>query len=222
MEIDPTLAEAHTALATVSWGYDWDWQAADKEYRKALELNPSSVVTHLRYSFYSATMGRFDEAVREGRRAQELDPLSMYAITSLAYIHTCERRYDEALTLFKKSLELEPKSGISVLTHSEMAWTYAFKGEYSNAISEYAKLPKLPKPIDDPMTIGGLGFIYARDGKRQQALQAIAQLKSATESRYVDAYMVAAVYAGLGDKDRAVDWLGRGIEEHCKHGVPQS
>jgi len=150
-----------------SWGYDWDWQAADKEYRKALELNPSNVVTHLRYSFYSATVGRVDDAVREGRRAQELDPLSMYAITTLAYIHTCARRYDEALTLFKKSVELEPKSGISVLTHAEMAWTYAFKGEYSNAISEYARIPKLPTPIDDPVTTGGLGFIYARTGKRQ-------------------------------------------------------
>ena len=77
----------------------------------------------------------------------------------------------------------------------------------------YAKLPKLPTPIDDPMTIGGLGFIYARAGKRLQALQTSAQLKSATESRYVDAYIVAAVYAGLGDKDRAVHWLNKGIEE---------
>ncbi|MGA8152720.1 MAG: protein kinase [Terriglobales bacterium] len=219
LEIDPTLAEAHAALATVSWGYNWDWQAADKEYRKALELNPSSVVTHLRYALYSATMGRFDDAVREGSRAQELDPLSMYAITELAYIHTCARRYDEALRLFKKSLELEPKSGTSTYTHAEMAWTYAFKGEYGNAIAEYAKIPKPPTPMDEPLHSGGLGFIYARAGNRQQALELISQFKAAAESRYVDAYMVAVVYAGLDDKSRALDWINKGIEERSANMV---
>ena len=213
LEADPTLAEAHTALATVNWGYEWDWEAADKEYRRALELDPSSAVTHLRYAFYSASMGRFDDAVREGRRAQELDPLSMYTMTTLAYIYTLARRYDDALIVFKKSLELEPKNGTSVLTHAEMAWTYAFKGEYSSAISEYAKIPKLPTAADDPVSIGGLGFVFARAAKREQALEIISQFKAAAESRYVDAYMVAAVYAGLDDKSRAFDWLNKGLEE---------
>jgi eukaryotic-like serine/threonine-protein kinase len=219
LEIDPNLPEAHTAVATVSWAYDWDWPAADKEYRKALALNPSSVVTHLRYSIYTATMGRFDDAVREGARAQELDPLSMYAITSLAYIHACAGKYDEALTLFKRSLELESRSGIDMYTHAEMAWTYAFKSEYGNALAEYAKIPKLPNPISDPLISGGLGFIYARAGKRQQAVELISQFKEAAKSHYVDPYMVAAVYAGLDDKSQALDWLNKGFEQRSANMV---
>lgn len=219
LELDPTLAEAHSAVATVSWTYDWDWRAADKEYQRALELDPSSVVTHLRYSLFSSMLGRFDAAMREGAKAQELDPLSMYAATSLAFIHTCAGRYDDALELFKKSLELEPESGIGTYTHAEMAWTYAFKGDYNDALAQYAKIPKLTSPSDAAVLAGGLGFIYARAGKRQQALELISQFKSAAATHYVDAYMVAAIYAGLSDKDRALEWLNKGVAQRSANMV---
>jgi TolB-like protein/Flp pilus assembly protein TadD len=213
LEIDPNLAEAHSALGGVSWAYDWDWLTAEKEFEKALELNPASVVSHLQYSFYLATVGRFDDAIREGRRAQELDPLSPYALTSLAYIYTFAHRYDEALVAFGKSVELEPASGVGVLTHAEMAWTYAFKGAYTSAISEYGKISKLPNAMEGQVVSGGRGFVDAVAGKRHEALQIIAQFRTVAESRYADAYMVAAIYSGLGDKNRAFDWLNKGVEE---------
>jgi len=212
LEIDPSLAEAHSALGTVSWAYDWDWLTAEKEFEKALELNPASVVSHLQYSFYLASVGRFDDAIREGRRAQELDPLSTYALTSLAYIHTFAHRYDEALVAFNKSVELETASGMWALTHAEMAWTYAFNGAYNSAISEYEKIPR-PSTAENQLIAGGMGFVYAAAGKRCEALKIIDQFRSVSESRYVDAYVVAAIYAGLGDKNRALDWLNKGVEE---------
>ena len=158
-------------------------------------------------------MGRFDDAIHEGRRAQELDPLSTYAITSLAYIYTLAHRYDEALIAFNKSVELEPDISMGVFTHAEMAWTFAFKGAYASALSEYGRISKLSNAMGQQLVAGGMGFVYAVAGKRPEALQIIAQLRAVAESRYADAYMVAAIYAGLGDKNRAFDWLNKGIEE---------
>jgi len=108
VELDPTLAEAHTALGQVNWGYDWDFRTAESEFRKAAELNPTSTIAHYRYSNFLATMGRFDEAIAEGRRAQQLDPLSPTVNALLGYVYTLAHRYVEALPWYKKSFELEP------------------------------------------------------------------------------------------------------------------
>src|SRR6266566_5567160 len=102
------LADAHVALGTVSWTYDWDWPTADREFRKALELNSASALAHLRFGLYLATMGRFEEAIAEGRRAQELDPLWPTASILVGYIHTFAHRYDDAVPWYKKGLDLEP------------------------------------------------------------------------------------------------------------------
>ena len=103
LEIDPTLSEAHTVLGEISWWYDWDWATAEKEYRRAIELNPSSAVAHLRYAYLLATIfGRFDQATAEGRRAQELEPLSLIMNTYLGYIYTLAHRYDESFPWYQK------------------------------------------------------------------------------------------------------------------------
>lgn len=100
-----------------------------------------------------------------------------------------------------------------------MAWTYAFKGDYNDALAQYAKIPKLTSPSDAAVLAGGLGFIYAKAGKRQQALELISQFKSAAATHYVDAYMVAAIYAGLSDKDRALEWLNKGVAQRSANMV---
>lgn len=209
IEIDPARAEGHTALGTVSWGYDWDWAVAEKEFRRALELSPDNALAHLRLAVYLTTMGRFDEAIREGRRAQELDPLSAYTTTMLGYIHTLAHRYDDALPFFKTGLEMEPNVP---LARAELAWTYAFKRSYLEAISEYSRISKLPSAVDQ-LVLAGSGYVHAVSGQRREAVDIVAQLNNLSKSRYVDSYMVAAVYVGLGDKKNSLDQLDKAYKE---------
>jgi TolB-like protein/Tfp pilus assembly protein PilF len=211
IEIDSNLAEAHGALASVTWGYDWDWLGAEKEYEKAFELNPASASTHLRYSVYLVNMGRFDGAISEVRRAHELDPLSPFATATVGWVYMLARQYDEALGWYNKSLELEPSVG--ALTRADIAWTYALKGAHAEAIAEYEKLPHRPTPAENQAVAGGLGFLLAVSGRRREAMDIIAQFKTLSESRYIDGCMVASIYAGLGDKDHAFDWLNKAYEE---------
>ena len=210
VEIDPGLAEAHSALGTVSWSNDWDFPTAEREFRKALELNPSSALGHLRFAVYLGNMGRFEEAIREGGRAQELDPLSPYANTMLGYIHTLAHRYDDAVPLYKTGLDLGPDVP---LARAELAWTYAFKGSYTGAIAEYSKISKLPSPAEDQIVSAGLGYVYAVSGRRRDALDILAKFNKLSKSRYVDTYMVAAIYTGLGEKDSALGQLNKAYEE---------
>jgi len=209
LDIDPSLPEAHTALGEVSWWYDWDWSAAEKEFRRAIELNPTSAVTHFHYANMLSTMGRFDEAIAECKRAQELDPLSLIVNMHFGYIYTLARRFDEAVPWYRKGLELDPNSNIG---HAELAWNYAFKGQTSEAIAEYQKIPKLPSPRTDQLLSGGLGYVYAVSGKRDEALKVVSQFEKLAGEKYVDGYQIASVYAGLRANDKAFHWLGIAVE----------
>ena len=211
VEIDSNLAEAHGALASVAWAYDWDWLGAEKEYEKAFELNPASASLRLRYSVYLVNVGRFDGAISEVREAHKLDPLSPVATATVGWVYLLARRYDDALAWYNKGLELEPNLG--ALTRADIAWTYALKGAHAEAISEYERLPHRPTPAENPAVAGGLGFLLAVSGRRGEALDIIAQLKTLSESRYVDGCMVAAIYAGLGDEDNAFEWLTKAYKE---------
>jgi eukaryotic-like serine/threonine-protein kinase len=217
VELDPALAEAHTALGQVNWSYDWDFLTAESEFRKADELNPTSTIAHYRYSNFLATMGRFDEAMAEGRRAQQLDPLSPTANALLGYVYTLAHRYVEALPWYKKGLELEPL--VSGRTEAVMTWTYAFNGSCSEALAEYEKMSSPPTPAEDQLVSGGRGFVYAVCGRRRQALDIIAQFKRLAPKRYVDASIVAAIYTGLGNKDQAFEWLNKAYEDRAS-GIP--
>src|SRR6266568_3396203 len=209
LDLDPSLSEAHTALAEVSWWYDWDWSAAEKEFRRAIELNPTSAVAHFHYAYMLSTMGRFDEAIAECKRAQELDPLSLIVNVDFGYIYTLARRFDEAVPWYRKGLELDPNSNIG---HAELAWNYAFKGQTSEAIAEYQMIPKLPSPRTDQLLSGGLGYVYAVSGKRDGALKIVSQFEKLAGEKYVDGYQIASVYAGLRANDKAFHWLGIAVE----------
>jgi eukaryotic-like serine/threonine-protein kinase len=212
LDLDASLSEAHTALAEVNWWYDWNWSAAEKESRRAIELDPTSAVAHLRYCYMLSTSGRFDEGIAQCRRAQELDPLSLIVNVYFAYIYTLAHRFDEAVPWYKKGLELDPTSNIG---HAELAWNYALNRMPRQAIAEYQKMPKLPTPKTDQLLSGGLGYVYAVSGKRTEAVQIITQLEDLAKERYVDGYLIAQIYAGLGNKDNAFHWLNRGVEERA-------
>jgi tetratricopeptide (TPR) repeat protein len=207
LEIDDTLAEAHTSLASALLRYDWNFAESNREFQRAIELNPTYATAHQWYGHhYLAATGRFDEAIAEGKRAQELDPLSLIINADLGANYIFARQYDKAIEQFRKTLEMDQSF---YYAHWRLGTAYEMKGSFQEAITEYQKARQLN---DDPQVLALLGHIYAASGKRDEALRMLDQLKEISQQRYVSAYSFALVYAGLGEKDQAFHWLEQGYQ----------
>jgi tetratricopeptide (TPR) repeat protein len=165
LELDETLGEAHAALGYAGFFSDWNWATAEREFRRAIELNPNSAISHGRYSEILATRERFDESVAEGERAQLLDPLSPQVLTQLGYAYLSAHRYDEAIAQFQSALELDPNAGN---IRAQLAWTYGAKRMYPQAIAEYEKIaePERAMTEENQTVTSGLGWVYAVSGRR--------------------------------------------------------
>jgi eukaryotic-like serine/threonine-protein kinase len=213
VELDETLAEAHAALAMVEWFYDWNWPSAEREFKRAIELNPNSAGSRSRYLVGLISRARFDESIVEGERAQELDPL---VPTELPYAYLVARRYDESISRYQKTLDLYPDIAYK---RAEMAWAYAMKGMYAKAIGEYDKIPESAKAVaaENQLVASGLGWVYAVSGRRAEALKIAKEFKDLSTHAYVDFYQFAAIYAGLGDKDETFRLLEKAYEEHSSN-----
>jgi len=209
LEIDDSLGEAHTSLALVLQGYDWDWAAADREFRRAIELSPNSASAHHFYaSSHLASLGRFDEGLAEEKKAQEMDPLSMIISMNVARQHYYAGRYDDAIALGRKTLEMEP----SFFTgRSQLGLFYEAKGMYPEAIVELQKV--MAQSPDSVNSLGRLGYAYGRAGKKAEALSIVDDLRQRSKRAYVPAYIVAVVYIGLGDKGASFAWLDKAYDE---------
>ena len=210
VELGPDLADAHSALGTVLWGFDWDWSAAEREMRKGLELDPNSVLGHQRLGMFLVTIGRAEEGVAETRKAHDLDPLSSYSYEIWGYSLVLAGKFQEADPILQQGMTLEKDAP---LLHTNLAWSYAFDHQYPEAIAEYAKLPDLNASADQ-LPYAGLGFVYAVAGKRQKALQILAEFDELSKTRYIDSYLKAMIYSGLNDKDNAFIQLNKSFEEH--------
>ncbi len=209
MELDETLAEAHSALGEVKFNFDWDWPGAEREYKRALELNPNSVDAHWQYAlFLVRIMGRLDEGIAEAQRALELDPLSPLTNVVLASNYLRSRRYDEAIAQYKRALELDPNNGAA---QENVAWCYTLKGMYPEALAEYKKLGEFPY-----LEHARLVYLYAASGRRKEALKAIQELRRLSVRQYVDPFDMAIAYAGLGDKDSVFEWLRKAYDERSE------
>ncbi|MCI0487880.1 MAG: protein kinase [Blastocatellia bacterium] len=208
LELDDELAEAHTSLALIRFGCDWNWREAEREYELAIKLNPGYATAHLWYALYLAAMGRFDEAFREIKRAQELDPLSLPINTNAGWIMHLARRYDEAIEQYRKTLELDPGF---ILAHRRLGQTYKQKGMYDEAIEELQIALALSG--DDTETVAALGHAYAKSGRELGAVKVLEALKQLSKERYIPAYFIARIHIGLGEKDRAFEWLEKTCEE---------
>jgi eukaryotic-like serine/threonine-protein kinase len=211
LELDDTLAEAHANLGLVRWAYDWDWPAAEKDLKRAIELNPGLAMAHLRYANYLCSLGRFDEAVVEDKRALELDPLSLIINHAQGWPYHLSRRFDQAIERYRKTLEMEPNFA---RTHLRLGEVYAAKGMYREAIAEYQKFSSLGG--GSTMAPALIGDARALAGERQGALRAIEELTAESKRRYVPSYHFAIVHAGLSDKDQAFVWLDRAYEERSQ------
>jgi len=208
LEMDESLAEAHTALASVLVNYDWNLPESSKEFRRAIELKPNYATAHHWYAIFNLQiMGRFDEAISEMKRAQELDPLSSIINANLGKTYFNARRYDQAIEQWRKTIDMDP--GFFV-THHYLGSAYAMKGSHQEALAEYQKARQLNN--DDPHVLALIGRLLAVSGQKAEALKTLGQLKEISQRRYVPAYSIALVYAGLNEKEQALNWLDKGYQ----------
>jgi serine/threonine protein kinase/TolB-like protein/Tfp pilus assembly protein PilF len=212
LEIDDTLAEAHTSLGLIADNSEWDWLSAEREFKRAIELNPGYATAHQWYSESLRARGRTDEALAEIKRAQELDPLSLVInmVAGLTFVHA--RQYDDAIEQYRKTIELDPNW---FAAHLELGLAYALKGAYPEAIVECEKALMLaPDNVD---ALESLGYVYAVAGRRADALRVLDRLNELSQRKYVPPFSRALVYTGLGDKDQAIEWLEKAYEERSPY-----
>jgi serine/threonine-protein kinase len=210
LELDDTLAEAHVSLGRVKMNFDWDWPAAEREFRRAIELNPTYAEAHHIYAHYLMAMKRPAEAFAESERYLELDPLSLAANNHLGWHYLYARQYDEALAQLLRTTELDPNF---VGTLLYLGWVYEQKGMYAEAIVTFQKSVELST---GPLMLASLGHAYAIAGRRGEAQKILVQLDNLSKQRYVSAYDRAAIYVGLGESEQALAWLERAYQEHSQ------
>jgi adenylate cyclase len=208
IELDDSLAEAHASLGLVHYHYDWDWPAAEQELKRAISLNPQSAQSYTLYTHYLAGMGRYDEAKKYGALALELDPLSVSAHWFLGWGAIYAGRSDEAIGFFSKALELDPDNP---WTRWFLGRAYLLSGNSSRAIEEMET--GLRFGPDDPLGLGFTGYVYAVTGRRADALKILQRLDELQKRRFISTISRVYVYAGLGDKDKAFEWLEKAYEE---------
>jgi hypothetical protein len=211
VELDDALAEAHSALATVKSLYDWDWPGAEREFRRAIELNPGYPTAHYFYGFgYLVPMGRLEEAMAELKKAIALDPFSPIVITNLGFTLYLARRYDDAIAQYRRVLEIDSNFNP---THFRLAEAFEQKGMYEEAIAELERLAPSHFRYLEPKEIAVVKQAYGVSGARGYWQKQVEFLKNHAKQRYIPPGFVAFFYARLGDKDQAFEWLEKGYED---------
>ncbi len=209
LELNNTLAEAHTSLATVRFNYDWDWNAAASGFRHAVELNPSYATAYQRNSLYLMSTGRTSESITEMNRAHDLDPLSISMNFSLGWRLYMAREYDQAIEQLRNTIDMDPEF---VLPHLVLGQAYEQKKAYDQAIAELRRAAEISQ--NSPPTLAALARTYAVSGRTAVARNLLNQLIQQSRKQYVSPFYVAIVYAGLGENDRALDWLEKAYGDH--------
>jgi TolB-like protein/Tfp pilus assembly protein PilF/DNA-binding winged helix-turn-helix (wHTH) protein len=208
LELDHSLAEPHASLAYYYLYYARDWQTAELEFRKAIELNPNYALAHDWFGVYLTARGRWSDALAEIKKARELDPLSLPISTDEGFSLYYSGNYDAAIKSLQETLAREP--GFP-LAHLWLGRAFEEKGMYPEAVSEFEKVQKaLP---GWPVAIAATGWVYGRSGKKDDAHRVLAELNRQSKKRYVSAYAIALVHAGLGDKNEALRLLDLGLKE---------
>ncbi len=207
LEIDDKLAEAYTSLAMIM-RYESDFVGAEREFKRAIELNPNYATGHHWYSDSLQAKGRLDEALEEIKRALQLDPLSLIINMALGEIFYCKREYDQAIQQCRKTLELDPNFAVG---RQGLGECYRQKGMLKEAIAEFQKARILYG--NSPYGLGDLGNAYALSGEKTKAVEVLTNLKELSEQGYSLNYDIAFIYYGLGDKKKAFEWLEKAYKE---------
>jgi TolB-like protein/Tfp pilus assembly protein PilF len=203
VELDGTLAEAHEVFGLIS-DLDFEWSAAEHEYRRAIELKPEYPTAHHRYALLLSATGRLEEGRAEAERALQLDPTSVIINTLVSGLLIDAREYDRAIEQAKKALELEPGFW---LAREQLAMAYVGQGRYAEAVAELEEPG--PSSALTSRQAGVVGYAYAMSGRHSEARRVLAELDERSKHGYVAPSALALIYIGLGDKDQAFKWLDR-------------
>ncbi len=210
LEIDERLAEAHTSLAMVKAFYDWDWEGAEREFKRALELNPGYADAHLWYGCHLVGVGRSEEALAQAKQAQDLDPLSPGINGYGGLVFYLAGQYDQAIERARKAIEMEP----TPIAHWVLGLAFEQKGMYKEAVAEYRKAVSLG---GGPQGQAVLGHGSAVSGQTSEARKILAQLMALSKRTFVSGYGIATIYAGMGEKDQAFGWLEKAYEQRAEN-----
>jgi TolB-like protein/Tfp pilus assembly protein PilF len=209
LQIDNSLADAYNSLAYLQFRLEWDWEAAESNFKKAIELKPGFAAAYERYALFLALLGRNHEALPLMLRASELDPLSPSVSTGVGRIFHFSRQYDKAIEQFNSTLELDPDYVEAVFARG---LTYSQMGRYDDAISELQKAIELSN--DRLIIISALGSVYAMAGLNEEALKIYEQLINLSNDKYVSPFYFGIIDAALGNYDNAFDSLYKAYDEH--------
>ena len=209
VRLDANASQPHRILASSALEYDWDFVEAEKEFKQALDTAPSGPNAHHYYAHYLLSMGRMEEAREEGRRAMELDPLNPTLFACVSWHDIAERNYEEAEKRSLHALSLGAPDQLARLT---LGWSYALRGRHNEAIAEFQKAVVGWKGAVFPTAV--LGHGYGAAGKEDAAREVLNGLLARSRTEYVSPYEIAMIYAGLGDSDRAFEWLEKAYEDH--------
>jgi DNA-binding winged helix-turn-helix (wHTH) protein/Tfp pilus assembly protein PilF len=209
LELDDGLAEAHTALALIVQNHDWDWQTSEKEYRRAIELNPNYATAHHWYAEHLMWLGRFDEALSESERARQLDPLSLIIATDNGAILYYSRQYDRAITQFRTVLRKDPKFGRA---DGLIALAYVEKAMFAQALASTEMSRRLYG--EGPWYWSSLAYIYGRAGQPERARHELEKLQEVSRHEQLDQVVMLWADLGMGDKEEALADLEKAYSEH--------
>jgi TolB-like protein/tetratricopeptide (TPR) repeat protein/predicted Ser/Thr protein kinase len=208
LEIDDTIAEAHGALGYVMSTYDWNWSGAEREFKRAIELNPGYGEAHHAYALYLNTVGRLDEAIIEINRAIELDPLTLPQKGNAGEIYSDARQYDRAIQQYRNLIELSPNQPVA---HEGLGTVYVLKGMYTEGLEEFQRSLELSG--GDPRRKYAVGWAYAVAGKRTEATKILEELRKPSRQMPFQPVPMARIYVALGDNQQALAWLEKAYQE---------
>jgi TolB-like protein/DNA-binding winged helix-turn-helix (wHTH) protein/Tfp pilus assembly protein PilF len=209
LAMDDSLPDSHLAYGLVLHNYDWDWAGAEAEYRRALELDPSSAAGHELYAEFLAHAGRYQEALKEVRREQELDPAFVVTNSMVCFVYTQAREYEKAIKECGEVVDLDPRY---MPAHAWLANAYVYSGRYEDAAVEFKKALELSNNAN--CLLAALGFTYGWEGKTEEAKRILGELKSRSSQTYVSPVGMADVYIGLGDREQTFAMLEKAMQEH--------
>jgi DNA-binding winged helix-turn-helix (wHTH) protein/TolB-like protein/Tfp pilus assembly protein PilF len=208
LSLDNSLAEAHATLGVISFRFLWDFPTAERELKRAIELDPRYATAHMWYALYLQGMNKLPESEQEMELAAKLDPLSVTINNALADYYFQHRQYDRALEQYRKTLELDPSFPSAT---GMIGRIYEQKGMYKEALAQYEKVAVL---TDNKNRMAVAGYTYAISGRKDEARKVLDELLKRSQQTYMPPYSIAVIYLGLGEKDNAFVWLEKAYDDH--------
>jgi serine/threonine-protein kinase len=210
LQLDADLAEAHTSMAALFWLHDWRWEEAQTEFKRSLELSPNYPTSNHWYAEFAMTMGRHEEALARVQNGQQLDPLALIINVAVGWSLYNGRRYDEAIKQLHRTVELEPNYPV---TYWILGLSHRKAGRFDLAIADGEKGVKLSG--GSPLLRAALAQTLGAAGRPDEARQMLDELTRLAKQKYVAPYFLAGIHVGLGENDRALEYLEKSFEEHC-------